>query len=383
MAEADNNQPTAPPGQPETALVDLFPDFYGNDFIRRIGQDRLWTISDKDKRPMNMRALLDYGRYWGARIEEADSQLLTLAEMYHRVPWAANCAYHFDALTTEKILIDIESTCPPEIAHRLLALSRDALYSETSMSGRGYHLVLDLPESLRKLPHLINKRKIRHPQGWYEILLDHWVTFTRNPIDADLLAAAVGDPVNAGLGIDDVIAELNSAISVRPNASNEVSYDMARILPDELDENIQAMDTSLYEIVCNNFRSNYAKSLDDFNGDFSSWEFSQLAFIARNVAFYFSEAFNQGVIDDVPSYDWVTRIVYLVAQEVIAHRDKHNGERNNMPYMLYQAARCVEIVELPGMDRIRAQVDERAEADGAAETETEDEAKTETDKENP
>lgn len=374
MAEADNN-PTAPPGQPKTALVDLFPDFYGNDFIRRIGQDRLWTISDKDKRPMNMRALLDYGRYWGARIEEADSQLLTLAEMYHRAPWAANCAYHFDALTTETILIDIESTCPPKIAHRLLALSRDALYSETSMSGRGYHLVLDLPESLRKLPHLINKRKIRHPQGWYEILLDHWVTFTRNPIDANLLAAAVDNPANAGLGIDNVIAELNSAISVRPSASNEVSYDMARILPDELDENVQAMDTSLYEIVCNNFRSNYAKGLDDFNGDFSSWEFSQLAFIARNVAFYFSEAFNQGVIDDVPSYDWITRIVYLVAQEVIAHRDKHDGERNNMPYMLYQAARCVEIVELPGIDRIRAQVDERAEADGATETDT--------DKENP
>ena len=367
---ADDNRPTAPPGQPETALVDLFPGFYGNDFIRRIGEDRLWTISDKDKRPMNMRALLDYGRYWGARIEEADSQLLTLAEMYHRAPWAANCAYHFDALVTEKILIDIESTCPPEIAHRLLALSRDALYSETSMSGRGYHLVLDLPESLQKLPHLINKRKIRHPQGWYEILLDHWVTFTRNPIDADLLATAVDDPANAGLGIDDIIAELDSAISVRPNASNEVSYDVARILPDELDENIQAMDTSLYEIVCHNFRSNYAKTLDDFNGDFSSWEFSQLAFIARNVTFYFGEAFNQGVIDDVPSYDWVTRVVYLVAQEVIAHRDKHDGERNNMPYMLYQAARCVEFVELPGMDRIRAQVDERAETDDAAENET-------------
>src|SRR5690606_30995836 len=71
------------------------------------------------------------------------------------------------------------------IAEQLLALP-ETIYSETSMSGHGYHLVTPLPENFRDHKEAVGRKVLRHEKGWYEILLEHWATFTRRPITEDV-----------------------------------------------------------------------------------------------------------------------------------------------------------------------------------------------------
>ncbi|BAS11870.1 hypothetical protein AHiyo8_01730 [Arthrobacter sp. Hiyo8] len=146
--------------------------------------------------------------------------LLTLDELSTRLPAAANCAFYLRAATNGLIVIDIEKTCPPEIAQQLLALP-GILYTEESMSGLGYHFVAPLPANFSAFPIGAGKRKLQEEHGWYEILIDHWCTFTRRPVAADVLAharsTAVIEPEFAS------VADLYASLAEKAKASAQVA----------------------------------------------------------------------------------------------------------------------------------------------------------------
>lgn len=158
-----------------------FPEFYKNPAIKRIAKEPWWTVSGKDKMPIDMYHLLyDWnGKIWGLGFDRGYHPMVDLETICEKIPNAVNNAYYLDCLRDGLVVVDIEPSCPKALQERFLRLPY--LYGERSMSGKGLHLVFDLPaDILDKYPAARNKVALKHKSGYFEILLNHMVTFTRN-----------------------------------------------------------------------------------------------------------------------------------------------------------------------------------------------------------
>lgn len=328
---------------PEIDPRALFPDFYANSAIATLAPAARWTISgsladdpdDPDdpragrKAPIDIRQLLDGHDIAGKRLRGAwarDEQcLITLADLTQRIPNAANAAFYLQAATDGLIIIDVEPSCPPEIAANLINLP-GLLYTEVSMSGRGYHLIAALPRSFHNHPMAAGKRVLRHAQGWYEILLDHWVTFTRQPIET------WPAPNSQGVAsVDELYTELAAVATAVSNASGADVRTAAE--PPEIPHGrqivLQTVNASLDKL----------KEPAEFDYDNSRWEYSVLAtlYIRMDTPMGLYSSFDGSVYSD-SDQAW---LLYLASLEVLPHRRKHNEMRNRRPYLLDRAASII------------------------------------------
>ncbi|ROR76021.1 hypothetical protein SAMN06295974_3833 [Plantibacter flavus] len=308
---------------PNTTTADLyaaFPAFYDNSLIGAIADVARWTVSDSDKMPINMRNLMAGGPIWGAH-EISDQCLVTLDEMTSFLPNAANNAFYLRAQTDGFVVLDIEPSCPPEVAAALLGIP--SLYSELSMSGNGYHLALPLPANFWDFPIASTKRVLRHEHGWYEILLDHWVTFTRSEIPDDRrpvqdFTPGAWEALYASLAKDAVEAPTTG-------------FDMSSERPDV--PNIE----KILELMT---RRPLEKTLDDFRGDSSRYEFSTLGVLynrLRPILVAMRDVAPDAVYDDGVQA-W---LVYEAASQLLPPRDKHEEMRNGLPLLLNAAVALV------------------------------------------
>ena len=326
-----------------------FPDFYNNAAICSLASTPRWTVSgqigdlnpedpEKEptrKAPIDVRYLLNgcnpgclhAGPVRGAWATD-EQCLLTLDELSARLPTAANCAFYLRAATNGLIVIDIEKTCPPEIAQQLLALP-GLLYSEESMSGLGYHLIAPLPENFNDFSVGAGKRKLQEEHGWYEILLDHWCTFTRRPVAAEVLERAqtvtVTDPQFT------TVADLYASLAEKAKESSTVAAVRTSVeIP-----HIPHASTIIRKA---RLRARHRlKTLDDFHGDYSRWEFSVLGTLYREMLSPLIQFSGQ------TGYSQNARVwlLYQAAVEELPHRPKHNERRNNRPFLLDRAAAMV------------------------------------------
>lgn len=294
--------------------------FYENPIIGAIADVERWTVSDNEKVPINMRELLDRGRIWGAHEISAEC-LVTLGELTDRLPQAANNAYYLRAQTDGLLVLDIEKTCPPEVAAELLKIP--ALYAERSMSGRGYHLVLPLPANFWAFPIAAGKRVLKEEHGWFEILLDHWVTFTRNVLPGTDLP----EPDLSGHAWEDLYETLAGKAVEAPTTEFDVSAERPEIV--RLDQIIELMT-----------RRGLEKSLDDFNGDFSRFEFSSLGTLYNRLApiLVAVQDAEPDAVFDASAKSW---LIYEAATRLLPPRDKHDEIRNGMPLLLNAAVSLV------------------------------------------
>lgn len=304
--------------QPDPRLV--FPDFYGNPVISAIADVPRWTVSDNEKMPINMRELVfGLGRVWGAH-EISEQCLFTLDEMTQHLPQAANNAFYLRAQTDGFLVLDIEKTCPPELAQRLLTLPN--LYSELSMSGRGYHLVLPLPSNFWDYPIASGKKVLQHDHGHYEILLDHWVTFTRSPVPRATLPAT---DYRSGLW-EEIYAELAKDAVEAPTAE----FDLGTERPDipRREQIIELMTRRPLE-----------KSLEDFRNDYSRFEYSTLGVLFNRLRTILVAIHgNHGTTYDEAAMSW---LLFEAATQVLPYRDKHDEHRNGIPLLLNAAVSLV------------------------------------------
>lgn len=295
----------------------LFPDFYANPTIQLLAGEVRWSVSDNDKMPIDIRELMDTGRLWGAR-EISDTCLVTLGELTEALPTAANNAFYLRAQTDGLLVLDIEKTCPAEIAAELLGIS-ETLYSELSMSGRGYHIVLPLPTNFWDYPIATSKRVLREEHGYYEILLDHWVTFTRTEVPMNRYAGPDEDELPQAPEWDDLYASLAVLAVETPTVELDITIEKPVIPKEE-------------KIIDLMTRQPHKRDLAKFHNDYSRWEFSILGVLYNRL-----RAILVAVRDDVDHpFDegdqaW---LVYTAAQKVIPHRDKHDEYRNEMPLLM-------------------------------------------------
>lgn len=326
-------------------LTAAFPSFYLNPAIRSMAPTSRWTISgrlgddasSKAKAPIDARELIDHGRVRGAW-ELSDKVLVTLDELSDRIPTAANAAYYLRAPVDGLVVLDIEPSCPEDLALQLLALP-GILYAETSMSGRGYHLVFPNPQNLSVFPNARGKRVLREANGHYEILIDHWVTFTRRPIPDDVRASVRS--VDADTLPFDTIESLHASLAsaALPSAGSISASVEVEIEAPEIPGAHQIVERTV-EGATSRF-----KTLADFQDDTSRYEFSVLGTLHREMRTFLT--LYRVALDTTFSPSDEAWLLYQAAVEVLPHRAKHNERRNRRPFLLDRAAAMVAANTIP------------------------------------
>ncbi|PZU04574.1 MAG: hypothetical protein DI630_00165 [Gordonia sp. (in: high G+C Gram-positive bacteria)] len=356
---------------PHVDPVSAFPEFYTNTRIRsRLALQRLWTVSDFEKRPVDIVAALDTSPVCprcnqpecndvhGARVSDADTQLLTLDELTAALPTASNVATHLDSRSSGLIVLDIEPECPTEVADQLLRLvtgntaspQPSALYSEVSGSGRGYHLVMPTPTNIAYFPRAAHAVKLQHPQRWYEVLLYHWITFSRTPIPPERLQAATLQPTGEMLTWEGVFGQLVEMAPGGGAAGDRAhgQFDQALAYAGA-DLELTAMEIEVAQTVIDHLSQEPTKDLhDDFGGDTSRWEMSRLVRIAAiaDNKLHIRQSINRltSAFAHTPEQDQhqLLRVVHHVARETLPPRAKHDERRAGASYLL---KRCAEALD--------------------------------------
>lgn len=323
-----------------------FREFYDNPVIEALAPATRWTVSGRlrevepddpgsgRKAPIDIRHLMagcnpgckHTGPLRGAFTTDATC-LMSLDELASALPDAANHAFYLNSAVDGVVVLDIESDCPPEIAADLLRLP-GVLYSEVSMSGRGYHLVMDTPMNLHDFEAAVGKRKLQHERRWYEILFNHWITFTRRPVPHDRLD---GQSPREFATIEDVYAHLAAHASVSAAGSSAavvVEEDMPEI-------------PSGPEIITATIKGSTKrrKALEDFDGDRSRWEFSVLGTLYAEMLVHL-RLYGSMHLTGYSSGEQ-TWLLYQAALEVLPERTKHAEIRNGRPFLLDRAASLV------------------------------------------
>ena len=297
-----------------------FPDFYANDFVRRIAGNEKWTISDKDKRPIDMHALLTTGKIWGVAYTRGYNPLVDLQTLIQAIPNCTNNAYHLEAETDKFVVLDIEPKCPAIIKEGLLKLPW--LYGETSMSGKGLHLVFELPQDIwDKYPAIHNKMALKEEHGYYEILLDHMVTFTRNTV-------AHPEEMRDIEEFSNVFERLASITKETQAVENE-------LVVDEIDSSdIPMFDRTIHVLSA----QTYKKTAENFNGDNSAYEFGMCGFYRRAL----QKLLKNPQYSDI-HYDEKQEaiILYTLLTSKLEHRAKHDTTRNGMPWLMFIITQCI------------------------------------------
>lgn len=321
--------------------ADDYPLFYEHPFIKSISEIPRWTISTEDKMPIDINSFLFAHKYRLNNDPYKDS--LSLTELVKFVPQARNHAFYMDALQDSFILVDVEPKCPDEIKERFLAM--DWIYGEVSLSGHGYHLVFRIPESFDTFDYAKNRTVMKDPErGYFEVMLNHWVTFTRSMIKRK------GDPAET---FDDFYKEYAVGFNHPKEQAIDIQTDRSQI--EDYDLLVERLEESLDENPWDKDPEDFLN--DDGRCDHSRYEFNVLRFYGARLANVLHE--HKLVTGDIHKYapDELALMVYDVAAKRLEHRPKHDQTRDDMPFLLYQTTAALAGHELD-MDNERPDMPE-------------------------
>ena len=299
---------------PLNPTIKKYIDFYNNKFIHSIAFNERWTISTKEKIPVDMKKIKYDGIVVGAKYTD-ERCLMSLPELLSEIPEAANHAYYLDAIVDNFVVLDIEPTCPDYIKHKLLELPY--IYGEKSMSGKGYHLVFPLPSSIEDFKAAQTKPALKDDNGYYEILMNHYVTFTRDMI-----------PPSHGIGnFNSLFNELAS----KQKLTNRKDFSLDKTATIN---NIPSSDSILYVLGKNKPK----KEISDYGNDASRWEFAY----GRSLVAKLEQILNVKMLKSHNfTNDEKALLIYKTLKENLPPRDKHDTERQGLPWLLYIAQEVI------------------------------------------
>lgn len=286
----------------------VFDDFYNNPVICAIADNERWTVSDKNKKPIDMFSFEYRNQIHGALFTN-ELSLVTLPKLKNILPNATNNTYFLDAMVDKIVILDIEPKCPEPIKKQLLKLPY--IYGETSMSGKGYHLVFPLPQIIEKYPIAAAKKVLKENNGYYEILMHHWVTFTRNSIPCHTKKTK--------------FEKLFEKMASEQKDHIRHDIDIEKIKPDNIPRYEQIIEALM--------RQTYQKTSVDFYNDMSRYEYATIGF------FYYKLENILSAIKKYEHHDYTDNekawLLYVVIEQKIKYREKHDTLRSGLPWLLY------------------------------------------------
>lgn len=296
-----------------------YQEFRSNPAIDALAGKRIWTVSTRDKCPIDMFEYLSFHKLRGAASHD-ECSLETLDRVSETFPGAANRACYLDSASTKLMVLDIEPGCPEPVKQRLLRFP--SVYAERSMSGKGYHLLMKVPEKIiRAYPAVKEKKAMKHEQGWYEFLMDHYVTFTGDQVPSG------GQDVQEFLAVFVHLAKQQVEARTSAEVAAPAVRDISKYDQDEL------LQTLLDRIT--DERVPFTRTPEQFNNDISSYEYAFMGDrypkLQRLMAV--PELMNGRELAD----EEIVYILYRAGQRMLPHRPKHEEARLGMPYLMFTA----------------------------------------------
>lgn len=291
-----------------------FPDFYNHPFIQSIAGRERWTVSDNTKKPLDMYIWEYQGRPAGALFNDENS-LVSLPKLCQLLPNATNNTFYMDALVDNFVMLDIEKTCPDDIKAELLQLPY--IYGETSLSGKGYHLVFPMPACMQEYPIAMKKVVMKEEHGYYEILLNHYVMFTRN-----MIAPATG---NADFEV------FFRSLCEKQKETHREDIDIDNLEPEPGPDYDKIMSLLM--------RQEYRKTPEDFHGDISKFEYGYIGhfnFKLKQILKVNTIAVGYTYSDNEKAW-----MLYKIVRDRIPYRTKHDEFRDGLPWLLYLAREII------------------------------------------
>lgn len=296
--------------------------------INKYANEKIWTVSDQNKKPLDFNALLKgqiYGNILpGATFENGNQPLVTLYDILNSGWNFTNVTMLLNQAAYKLCVLDIEPECPDNLKQELTSLP--CSYMETSMSGKGVHMIFENMQT--DYPQILASKQVLKMDKLYEFLLNrHYVTFTGNML--------INNPTRPVEDIKTEFDKLASKATVMKVTELDTS-DLPNI------SNIHASNKILGRLV-NEIQ--YNKTPDDFkdykNGgkpDISRWEYGYMGFIyIRLVNILCAAPYN------TQKYSKQEQLVllYEASRLIIPYREKHDTYRQGLPYLMYVAKKMV------------------------------------------
>lgn len=308
----------------DETMVNPYDVFSKHAYIQTIAENEAWTVSTNDKMPVDMYALSFRHQIRGAADTEPPT-VLSLSAVHTILPNASNFAYSLQKQRDDFVILDIEPKCPDNIKEKLLKIP--ALYREKSMSGKGIHLLLIRPdEILAQYPDADKKSVMKEQHGWYEVLIEHWVTFTANILP---------EPDTYD---QDVFTQIFTDLckQQKPPMAKLPLQDIEGINDDgSLDEIIR--------LVANTMQ-NYVKSPESFNNDMSRYESSVANYFHQKLELMMKASNILPELNDLTDAHKVW-IVAKALEMTLPHREKHDTQRSGMNWLAYISADQLNVVK--------------------------------------
>ena len=296
--------------------------------INKYANEKIWTVSDKNKKPLDFNALLKGQLYNGilpgASFENGNQPLVTLYDILNTGLNVTNVAMLLNQAAYKICVLDIEPDCPNQMKQELIGLP--CAYMETSMSGNGIHMIFENIET--DYPQILANKQVLKMDKLYEFLLNrHYVTFTGNIL--------TNNPTRPAGDIKIEFDKLASKATLMKVTELDTS-DLPGI--STIPRSSQILGRLVGEV-------NYPKTPEDFKDykndgkpDMSRWEYGFMGFIyIRLINVLCSAPYN----DRKYSKQEQLVLLYEASRLIIPHRDKHDTYRQNLPYLMYVAKKMV------------------------------------------
>ena len=298
--------------------------FIANPFISRIAADSRWTISIH-KKPIDTHLLINKDRFVGASFKRGYNPLTTLpiltnwlADRQNMTP--AYFSYYLNGGVNRQIILDIEPNCPKEIADTLLNTTPWE-YAETSLSGKGLHLGLTLPQN--HTLYFDELSVLKGPGKHFEYLMhNHYVVFTMNQIsrDPNILLPPAGN----------LLAHIGPLYKQwKMNQLEKTEFALSDAKPNIPEE-------AYIRTLLNSVR--FRRTLAYYDDDRGRYEFAcGCAFLHKIKRHLPSTKLAPFTYDET----MLTWLVYESLVHYLTPRAKHAEYRNGLPWLLYLSQQVV------------------------------------------
>ena len=276
----------------------------------------LWTMSSvTTKMPLDLQWFIAHQNQpdciKGAKYQDHRS-LGTYEELQNAIPGHGNATYYYNMNDEDYILLDIEPKCPEHIRNHLLQLPY--VYGERSMSGKGYHLLLPKTKNIKDYPDALLKVQLQEEHGYYEILVNHYATFT-------------GDSIPLPKKVHDFSETLYKSLAEKAIASKSIEL---------MDSELTDIDDIPYssEIIELTLRKPFEKTPEDYNevDDYgrikkgNKFEFGMMSYYAHRI-------YQRSNLDMFKHHSYTDQellsLLYHIIQEELEPRPKHNEIRHD------------------------------------------------------